>query len=127
MTTGLGAEFWFSVVKWIGVSYLAFLGVMLLRSKGTLDESLRSASGGGAGSARSIFLKSFLVAVTNLKGYLFFSAFLPQFIDPAARQIQQYVAAQAAKSSGVRPFHRNAGPCAQTVSEWRTPLRTGVT
>ncbi|GLT11546.1 LysE family translocator [Sulfitobacter porphyrae] len=92
---GLGAllaasEFWFSVVKWIGVGYLAFLGVMLLRSKGTLDESLRSASGGGSGSARSIFLKSFLVAVTNPKGYLFFSAFLPQFIDPAAPQIQQY-------------------------------------
>ncbi len=35
---GLGAllaasEFWFSVVKWIGVGYLAFLGVMLLRSR----------------------------------------------------------------------------------------------
>lgn len=43
-----------------------------------------------AASARSIFLKSFLVAVTNPKGYLFFSAFLPQFIDVAAPQIQQY-------------------------------------
>jgi len=92
---GLGAllaasEFWFSVVKWIGVGYLAFLGVMLLRSKGTLDESLRSASRGGSGSAWSIFLKSFLVAVTNPKGYLFFSAFLPQFINPASPQIEQY-------------------------------------
>ncbi len=36
---GLGAllaasEFWFQVVKWLGVAYLAFLGVMLLRSRG---------------------------------------------------------------------------------------------
>jgi threonine/homoserine/homoserine lactone efflux protein len=94
---GLGAllaasEFWFGVVKWVGVCYLAFLGVMLLRSRGTLDGVLQSADASDAASARSIFLKSFLVAVTNPKGYLFFSAFLPQFIDPAAPQLQQYAA-----------------------------------
>jgi threonine/homoserine/homoserine lactone efflux protein len=92
---GLGAllaasEFWFGVVKWVGICYLAFLGAMLLRSRGSLDGALQSADTSGATSARSIFLKSFLVAVTNPKGYLFFSAFLPQFIDPAAPQIQQY-------------------------------------
>jgi len=91
---GLGAllaasEFWFSVVKWVGVAYLAYLGVMLLRSKGSLDQSLNAAAN-GSGSARAIFLKSFLVAVTNPKGYLFFSAFLPQFISPAAPQVGQY-------------------------------------
>lgn len=92
---GLGAllaasEFWFTVVKWVGVCYLAFLGVMLLRSRGTLDVSLRSESANASGSAWAIFVKSFLVAVTNPKGYLFFSAFLPQFIDPAGAQGQQY-------------------------------------
>jgi len=93
---GLGAllaasEFWFTVVKWVGVAYLAFLGVILLRSRGTLDVSLRAAGEDGAGSARSLLLKSFLVAVTNPKGYLFFSAFLPQFINPSAPQSQQYL------------------------------------
>ncbi len=93
---GLGAllaasEFWFTIVKWVGVAYLAFLGVMLLRSRGTLDVSLRAGGEDGAGSARSLLLKSFLVAVTNPKGYLFFSAFLPQFINPAAPQSQQYL------------------------------------
>lgn len=92
---GLGAvlaasEFWFGVVKWIGAGYLAFLGVMLLRSRGTLDETPRPAGRRESGSARALFLKSFLVAATNPKGYLFFSAFLPQFIDPAAPQAQQY-------------------------------------
>src|SRR5258707_11981334 len=76
---GLGAllaasEFWFSVVKWLGVCYLAFVGIMLLRSKGTLEPSLGAAAESGSGAARSIFLKSFLVAVTNPKVYLFFSA-----------------------------------------------------
>lgn len=93
---GLGAllaasEFWFTVVKWIGVGYLAFLGIMLLRSKGTLDEQLRSDGTERTGSPRSLFLKSFLVAATNPKGYLFFTAFLPQFINPAAPQAEQYV------------------------------------
>lgn len=95
---GLGAllaasEFWFAVVKWIGVGYLTFLGVMLLRSKGTLDVL---PSGNGVttplASPRLVLLKSFLVAITNPKGYLFFSAFLPQFIDPAMPQLPQYAA-----------------------------------
>lgn len=90
---GLGAllaasEFWFSVVKWLGAGYLAFLGIMLLRSRGSLDVTEGVAS--GSDSLTSIFLKSFLVAVTNPKGYLFFSAFLPQFIAPDAPQASQY-------------------------------------
>jgi threonine/homoserine/homoserine lactone efflux protein len=93
---GLGAllaasEFWFSVVEWVGVAYLAFLGVTLLRSQGSLDQSLQAAET-GSGSRRAIFLKSLLVAVTNPKGYLFFSAFLPQFIVPSEPQAAQYVA-----------------------------------
>lgn len=93
---GLGAllaasEFWFSVVKWLGAGYLAWLGVRLLRSQGSLD--LAQTSGPAADSAatpRSIFMRSFLVAVTNPKGYLFCSALLPQFIDASAPQWPQY-------------------------------------
>lgn len=92
---GLGAllaasEFWFSVVKWLGATYLAFLGIQMLRSTGSLSRALDAAPA-NLSSSRAIFAKSFLVAVTNLKGYLFFSAFLPQFIDPAAALAQQYV------------------------------------
>ncbi len=93
---GLGAllaasEFWFSVVKWMGAAYLAWLGVRLLRSKGGLDLSGADAVGSEA-SSRALFAKSFLVAVTNPKGYLFCSALLPQFIDAATPQWPQYLA-----------------------------------
>ncbi|MGK6310127.1 LysE family translocator [Variovorax sp. DT-64] len=93
---GLGAllaasEFWFSVLKWVGAAYLAWLGIRLLRSQGSLDVSQQDAAGVG-GSPRAIFAKSFLVAVTNPKGYLFCSALMPQFIDPSAAQWPQYVA-----------------------------------
>lgn len=92
---GLGAllaasEFWFSVVKWLGAAYLAFLGVQMLRSTGSLGKALDDGRP-SVGAARTIFAKSLLVAVTNPKGYLFFSAFLPQFIDPAAPQAEQYM------------------------------------
>lgn len=95
VAVGLGAllaasEFWFSVVKWVGVVYLAYLGIRLLRSKGPAaipsEAETRQASG------RAIFLRSFLVAVTNPKGYLFFSAFLPQFVIPTEPQLPQYAA-----------------------------------
>ncbi|MEC9244043.1 MAG: LysE family translocator [Pseudomonadota bacterium] len=93
---GLGAllaasEFWFGIVKWVGVVYLAYLGILLLRSRGTVEQSLWATNDNRKASARSIFLRSFLVAVTNPKGYLFFSAFLPQFINPSAPQVQQYI------------------------------------
>ena len=93
---GLGAllaasEFWFSALKWVGAAYLAFLGIMMLRSKGSIDGALQASASQSKGTAFSIGLKSFLVAVTNPKGYLFFSAFLPQFIDPSAPQMQQYI------------------------------------
>ncbi len=93
---GLGAllaasEFWFSVLKWVGAAYLAWLGVRMLRSKGGFE---LPAAGAGpvARNGRTIFMKSFLVAATNPKGYLFCSALLPQFIDPAAAQAPQYLA-----------------------------------
>lgn len=93
---GLGAllaasEFWFSVVKWLGCAYLAWLGVRLLRSSGSLA---LPADGQPAvvASRRAVFLRSFLVAATNPKGYLFFSAFLPQFIVASEPQWPQYAA-----------------------------------
>lgn len=97
---GLGAllaasEFWFSVVKWAGAAYLAWLGLRMLRSQGG---SLSAPQGDGKAetgadgySARTVLFKSFLVAVTNPKGYLFCSALLPQFIDPSAAQAPQYI------------------------------------
>jgi threonine/homoserine/homoserine lactone efflux protein len=93
---GLGAllaasEFWFSVLKWAGAVYLAWLGIRLLRSRGGFEIPAAGAAGTQHGG-RAIFMKSFLVAVTNPKGYLFCSALLPQFIDPAATQAPQYLA-----------------------------------
>lgn len=95
VSIGLGAllaasQFWFSALKYVGAAYLAFLGIMMLRSKGTIDAALKQGTAAATETPFSIALKSFMVAVTNPKGYLFFSAFLPQFIDPTSPQAAQY-------------------------------------
>lgn len=94
---GLGAllaasEFWFSVVKWVGAAYLAWLGWRLLRSQGGTLELPADAAAAAQHTPRAVFMRCFLVAVTNPKGYLFCGALLPQFIDPAAPQLPQYLA-----------------------------------
>lgn len=84
----LASEVAFTIVKWVGVAYLVYLGIRLLLSKGKFTE-LKDA--GTRGSRRSVFLHCFLIAVTNPKGYLFVGALLPQFIDPTRPQLVQYL------------------------------------
>ncbi len=96
---GLGAilaasAFLFSVVKWIGVAYLVWLGAQMMRSSGQLGTIANSSENKASAALRNnagVFRKSFLVAVTNPKGYLFFTAFLPQFLIPTEPMFQQYV------------------------------------
>lgn len=85
----LASEVAFTVVKWVGVAYLAFLGIRMIFSRGALLHGDPTADPRGARSA--LFLKSFLVAVTNPKGYLFVGALLPQFIAPGSPQVAQYL------------------------------------
>jgi threonine/homoserine/homoserine lactone efflux protein len=72
----------FTVIKWVGAAYLIVVGLRLL-----LSPSAGDAAGGATlppASLRSVFLQGFLTNVLNPKVALFFLAFLPQFIDPAA-------------------------------------------
>ncbi|MDU9392978.1 LysE family translocator [Pseudomonas sp. zfem002] len=90
---GLGAllqasEQLFSLVKWIGAAYLLYLAVVLWRAP---VKALGVSGAGSAVSARSTFLRALIVGLSNPKGLLFFSAFLPQFIRPEQPVLQQYV------------------------------------
>lgn len=83
---GLGAllatsAFWFTVVKVIGGLYLLYLGIRLLLA-GT--EPVKIAAAGSVGSRWKLFFNTYLVTALNPKGMIFFVAFLPQFISPAA-------------------------------------------
>ncbi|MBP2313545.1 LysE family translocator [Azospirillum soli] len=82
---GLGAllatsELVFTVVKWLGAAYLVWIGVKLLRSGAPV---VGSEAGGAPLSLKSLMLQEFWVAAGNPKAILIFTAFFPQFIDPA--------------------------------------------
>lgn len=70
----------FGVVKWVGVIYLIWLGIQLIRSGWRVEQQTSLQKAG----LRQIFLQGVLVNVFNPKVALFFIAFLPQFAHPAS-------------------------------------------
>lgn len=74
----------FTVVKVAGAAYLVWLGLQMLRSGADEANSL----GQQISPLGHIFRDGFVVALLNPKTTLFFAAFLPQFIDPAAPAVQ---------------------------------------
>ena len=82
----LASETAFAVVKWLGVAYLIYLGIVTWRAEPqTFAQQADSTRTPG-----EIFLRGFLVSITNPKGIIFFAAILPQFIDVARPQLPQY-------------------------------------
>ncbi|HUP28891.1 MAG TPA: LysE family transporter [Usitatibacter sp.] len=93
VSLGLGAillasELLFTAVKWLGVAYLIYLGIVTWRApvKGFEEDTDDNAQ-----TAREVFLRGFFVNITNPKGIIFFVAILPQFIDVARPQVTQYL------------------------------------
>lgn len=77
----------FEIVRFAGAAYLLCLGIKALRaSPPPAETGLREAP-----ALRRILRDGFFVALLNPKTALFFAAFLPQFIDPAASATAQSV------------------------------------
>jgi homoserine/homoserine lactone efflux protein len=89
---GLGAiliasERMFSVVKWVGVGYLIYLGIVTWRAR---PRTFVEDADDNARTPRQVFGRGFLVNITNPKGIIFFAAIFPQFIDVARPLAMQY-------------------------------------
>jgi threonine/homoserine/homoserine lactone efflux protein len=69
----------FNVVKFAGAAYLVYLGVQRIRHAGEDDHAEQPPR-----SHAHLFRQGVVVNVLNPKVAIFFVAFLPQFIDPAA-------------------------------------------
>jgi threonine/homoserine/homoserine lactone efflux protein len=65
----------FDTLRWVGAAYLVFLGIQAWRHAGAMAAGL-------APAAHVHAWRGFIVAMTNPKTIAFFTAFLPQFIDP---------------------------------------------
>jgi homoserine/homoserine lactone efflux protein len=77
-----------AVLKWLGGAYLVWLGFHVWRSP---LAGVRTGAEQGAGSGKAMFLQGLLSAGTNPKVLLFFTAFLPGFIDPGRSLFTQFV------------------------------------
>jgi homoserine/homoserine lactone efflux protein len=69
------ADLLFNALRWTGAAYLVWLGVQMWRHAGKGSDELPE-------SGRARFLRGLVVALSNPKTIVFFTAFLPQFIDP---------------------------------------------
>lgn len=75
----LATSFWtFTIIKWLGIAYLGYLGLRLLIFPGN---SLMPTEGRFA-SRRSSFVTALTVQLANPKLLLFLAALVPQFLDP---------------------------------------------
>jgi homoserine/homoserine lactone efflux protein len=66
----------FEVLRWAGAAYLIWLGIQAWRHAGDNDAA-------AAPSGHVHFWRGFAVALSNPKTIAFFTAFLPQFVDPS--------------------------------------------
>lgn len=90
--TGIGAILLasydlFFAIKWIGAGYLVWLGISAFFGK-SKSLSVRRGSATPA-PGRRLFLNGFILQMSNPKALLFFSALVPQFINPHAAIVPQ--------------------------------------
>lgn len=76
----------FTAVKILGAGYLIWLGVQMWRS-GPAAPLAKNANP----TSPNLFLQSYTVTALNPKSIIFFVAFVPQFLSPAAPLVPQLV------------------------------------
>ena len=88
---GLGAvlaasESAFFLIKILGAAYLVWLGIQKWRAPAIpIDANVPTVR------SKGLFLQGVLVNLTNPKAIIFIAALVPQFVDPAQPQLQQYL------------------------------------
>jgi len=77
----------FMIVKYLGAAYLIYLGVKMIRANIKLNTQQINVS---IYNAKSIFRDVFLVNALNPKGIIFYSAFMPQFVNQQQNILFQF-------------------------------------
>jgi threonine/homoserine/homoserine lactone efflux protein len=75
----------FTALRWVGAAYLIYLGIKLWRAPVTPADMQADSET----RPLCMFGHAYLVTALNPKATIFFVAFLPQFLDPAAPAIGQ--------------------------------------
>jgi homoserine/homoserine lactone efflux protein len=112
----------FTVIKWLGVAYLLWLGVAQWRAP---PVGLQAQADGAVVATRwSIVVRGWVLNTLNPKGTLFMLAVVPQFLDPARPLVPQYLVIAA--TLAFTDLVINAGYTAfasRALAALRTPRR----
>jgi threonine/homoserine/homoserine lactone efflux protein len=77
----------FTIFKYIGGSYLIYLGVLLWLSKGKMSFKMKTYN--NQISNKDLAIQGFITAIANPKGWAFFISLLPSFIDTSLDLVPQ--------------------------------------
>jgi homoserine/homoserine lactone efflux protein len=78
----------FQIIKWFGVAYLLYLGIAQWRAP---VQSVTAERFSDAFNWKSLVLKGWVINTSNPKGILFMLAVVPQFMNPNAPLLPQYL------------------------------------
>ena len=132
----------FTFFKWGGGLYLLYIGIEMWRSRGRLAIQENEEICKTVATSRSLIMQGFITAIANPKGWAFFIALLPPFLDntlPLAPQLSvllviillieficlvlyaiggQSLSHLLQKHSNVRIMNRFAGTLMMGVAVW---------
>ena len=80
----------FTVLKWLGVAYLVWLGVQQWRSPAHALRADADTDTARTTKRRALVLRGWAMNAVNPKGTVFMLAVVPQFVDPARPLALQY-------------------------------------
>ena len=81
----------FMVVKVVGSLYLIYLGIKFIKAKSALKMNIEQSGLERGVTKKGYFKEAFLLAVTNPKPILFFTAIFPQFLDSKSALLPQFI------------------------------------
>lgn len=85
----VASQYALTIVKWVGVFYLIWMGIRMWRNASNPSTPVGAAH---AASVRTLWMQGFFTSAANPKAVVFFAALFPQFIDPTLPFAPQFLA-----------------------------------
>jgi threonine/homoserine/homoserine lactone efflux protein len=112
----------FTVMKYLGATYLVYLGVRLWRAPAVRLDGSRSSVRTGSGRR---FLEGLTLQLTNPKAIFFFLSVFPQFVDHSRPGGRQFALLVLTYSALVVLIHSGYALTAERARGWLTSERGG--
>ncbi len=78
-----------TIIKWLGVVYLTWLGIKMMRNATSAKAKQYGAQ--KSASLKTLWLQGFLTSAANPKAVVFFATLFPQFINPDLDFVTQFL------------------------------------